>query len=191
MQEKAGLVICVRGIDDPFEEVDRLPETEQGVLRPILGMISEAGLRSKVDFLNIGSQAELAATYRYFAARNSVFVLTAIYEPFGLAPIEAAACGLACVATKNGGPSEIFSDGSGILVDPFDPNDIAAGMLKGIEDYAALSERSARRVREMYTWDQTAAGYLSVIEQGLESGRPEHGKVPPLDAGSRILQYLD
>jgi sucrose-phosphate synthase len=174
LQGEAGLVICVRGIDDPFEDI-----------------VEDAGLRGKVDFLNIGSQQELAATYRFFAARQSVFVLTAIYEPFGLAPIEAAACGLACVATRNGGPSEIFADGSGILVDPFDHADIAAGMQQAIANYPDLSDRSARRVREKYTWEQTAAGYLSVIESGLGSAPRSIEPIPEPDAGDRIVQYLD
>ena len=154
-------------------------------------MISAAGLREKVDFLNIKSQAELAATYRYLAHLQSVFVLTAFYEPFGLAPIEAAACGLACVATKNGGPSEIFSDGSGILVDPFDSEDIASGMLRALREYPDLSRKAAHRVRIKYTWEQTAAGYLSVIEQGLKTVAPERLQVPVLDARARISDYLD
>jgi len=191
LQDKAGLVICVRGIDDPYEEIGRLSDSEQAVLRPILDLIERSGLRGKVNFLNIGSQAELAATYRYFAARKSVFVLTAIYEPFGLAPIEAAACGLACVATKNGGPSEIFADGSGILVDPFDHDDIAAGMLRAVDEYDELSSRSAARVRQKYTWDQTAAAYLAVIQEGLDSTLPEPDPLNSLDAGSRIIDYLE
>jgi sucrose-phosphate synthase len=190
LQESAGLVICIRGIDDPFEEIGRLSSGEQAVLRPILELIDTASLRGKVDFLNIGSQAELAASYRYFANRQSVFVLTAFYEPFGLAPIEAAACGLACAATRNGGPSEIFADGSGILLDPFDTRDIGAGMLKALDEYQDLSSRSARRVRAKYTWDQTAAGYLSVIEDGLKASPQKLPQVPSLDAGPRISEYL-
>ena len=118
-------------------------------------------------------------------------MLTAFYEPFGLAPIEAAACGLACAVTKNGGPSEIFSDGSGILVDPFDTEDIAAGMLKALLEYPDLSSRSAKRVRAKYTWDQTATGYLSVIQQGLNTSHPASPQVPALDASARILETLD
>jgi len=190
LQANAGLVICVRGISNPYGEIDALPAAEQAVLRPILDMILEAGLRDKVEFLDIRSQAELAATYRYFARRKSVFVLTAFYEPFGLAPIEAAACGLACVVTRNGGPSEIFSDGSGILVDPFNPGDIASGMQRAIREYTDLANRAAQLVRIKYTWDQTAAGYLSVIEQGLKAGTPERLTVPKLDASARILDYL-
>ena len=129
LRERADLVLGIRGIDDPFAQIEQLSKAEQSVLRPILEVIEAAGMKDQVINLNLQSQGELAATYRYLAKRKSVFTLTAFYEPFGLAPIEAAACGLACLATKNGGPSEIFEDGSGVLADPFDADDIAAGLV--------------------------------------------------------------
>ena len=131
------------------------------------------------------------ATINLPGTLQKVFTLTAFYEPFGLAPIEAAACGLACVATKNGGPSEIFSDGSGVLVDPFDSEDIAIGISRALREYSELSRKAAQRVRIKYTWEQTAAGYLSVIEQGLNTTVPEELQIPTLDASARILAYLD
>ena len=190
LRRRAALVLCVRGIDDPFNELDHLPEAEQEVLRPILSLIDEAGIREKVHFLNIPSQLELAATYRYFAKRDSVFALTAFYEPFGLAPIEAAACGLAPVVTKNGGPTEIFADGSGVLVDPFHPDDITRGLLEGLNNYGELSKKAIRRVHDTYTWRRTAEGYLSVIEAGLQGVGEKKGKPASLDATSRIMDYL-
>jgi len=68
LQQKAGFVICTRGIDKPFEQIESLSAEEQEVLKPILEMISAAGLRDRVEFLDVQSQTELAATYRYFAA---------------------------------------------------------------------------------------------------------------------------
>ena len=97
-------------------------------------MILEAGLKDRVHFIKIESQRALAATYRYYAHLGSVFALAAFYEPFGLAPIEAAACGLAEVATKNGGPSDIFENGEGVLIDPTDENSIRLGLLRGLNE---------------------------------------------------------
>jgi len=190
LSARAGLVICIRGVDDPFAEIDSLSEDEQQVLKPILDMISTAGLHDRVGFLNLRSQVELAAAYRCLARRKSVFVLPSVYEPFGLAPIEAAACGLACVATKNGGPSEIFKDGSGVLVDPFDVEDIARGMAEALDRQEELAIRGRQRVLSMYTWDKTAAGYLEVIRSGIDCGPAETRPVPLLDAGERIRAYL-
>jgi sucrose-phosphate synthase len=191
LHRRAGFVICIRGIDDPYRELDSLSPEEQQVLGPILDTISDSGLRDRVDFLNIPSQAELASTYRYFARRRSVFVLPSVYEPFGLAPIEAAACGLACAATKNGGPSEIFADGSGVLFDPFDPDDIAKALIAALEMQVDLSRRGRERVLNMYTWDKTAARYLAVIGEGLSEGKVSAGALPALNATGRIRAYLE
>jgi len=82
LRQRAGLIISVRGIDDPFTEVDRMAENERPVMHAILSAITEAGLKDRVRFLNIPSQQRLAATYRFFAEQGSVFALTAFYEPF-------------------------------------------------------------------------------------------------------------
>ena len=190
LQEQATLVLCVRGVDDPWTAISNLSEGEQAVLRPILDTIEEAGLKSKVLFLNIPSQRALAASYRFFAQRGSVFALTAFYEPFGLAPIEAAACGLAVVATQNGGPAEIFEDGSGILVDPFDSPSIAKGLLQGIQNYSHFSALGQRRVETTYTWERTAKGYLRAIEAGFQAGNRPGEPVPELNAQERIARYI-
>ena len=191
LQEKAKLGIFIRGIDDPFSELDRLPKKDQKILRPILEIIEQNNLKKNVFFLNIKSQKELAATYRYFAKLGSVFALTAFYEPFGLAPIEAAACGLAVAATQNGGPSEIFEDGSGILVNPFDPNNIAEGFLQGIHHYAQYSKLGEQRVKTKYTWEKTAAAYLSVIKEGVKQHYTQGFALPELDGKTQILEYLN
>jgi len=190
LQAKANLGIFIRGLDDPFAEIEHLPAKEQQILRPILDLITQHTLQANVGFFNIKSQPELATTYRYFARRGSIFTLTAFYEPFGLAPIEAAACGLAVVVTKNGGPSEIFADGSGILVDPFDAREIAKGLLEGIDRqqyYATLGEL---RVKAKYTWEKTTEGYLRVIEKGIQQHYDQDMITRELNAKERILSYL-
>jgi sucrose-phosphate synthase len=190
LRQRASLLLCVRGIDDPFAQVDQLDAGERQVLTPILETIERNGLRDNVGFLNIPSQRALAAAYRAVAAGGGVFALTAFYEPFGLAPIEAAACGLACVATRNGGPSEIFADGSGILVDPADPGDIARGLVAALENQADLAKRARNRVLTTYTWDKTAERYAVVIEKALGGARAPAPEVPTLDASELIGKYL-
>lgn len=190
LSSRCDLIICLRGIDDPFGDIDRLSQSEQDVLRPILERVEAAGLRRQVYFLNLGSQRELAAAYRYLARAGSVFALTAFYEPFGLGPIEAVACGLACVATRNGGPSEIFEDGSGVLVDPFDADDIARGLIEALDNRSDLSDRGRRRVLSKYTWQKTAESYLEIIAEAVALGGKPDAPVPELDAGALIEAYL-
>ena len=191
LQDIARLAIFIRGVSNPLADVSTLTQNEQKVLRPILDVIKQNSLENIVDFIDMRSQAELAAAYRYFAARHSVFALTALYEPFGLAPIEAAACGLAVVATKNGGPSEIFQDSSGVLVDPLDTEDIARGCILALMNAPTFASKAEMLVSEKYTWAQTAKRYLSVIE---ECAVTKHSKLIDthytLNAHGRIKKYL-
>jgi sucrose-phosphate synthase len=191
LQARARLGIFIRGIAEPFSEIGNLSEAEQSVLQPILDTIDAAGIRARVDFFDIRSQPALAAAYRYFAGRGSVFALTAFYEPFGLAPIEAAACGLAVVATRNGGPSEIFADGSGLLVDPFDTDDIARGLEAALERQPELAAAGIERVTSTYTWDSTARRYRAVLEEGIDTNNAADFTIPELGDSSRINRYLE
>lgn len=191
LRQAARLGIFIRGMTDPFSEIGTLKPAEQAVLQPILDTIDQSGIRAQVDFFDIRSQQALASAYRYFAARGSVFALTAFYEPFGLAPIEAAACGLAVVATSNGGPTEIFEDGSGVLVDPFDTAAIAAGLLECLTRHDELAERGLHRVRTMYTWDKTAARYLEQALAIVGEGEKElRAPLEDINDRTRLNEYL-
>ena len=195
LQKRARLGLFVRGIENPFADCSALSSQEQSVLRPVLDCIEQAGLTESVDFLDIRSQQDLASAYRYFASRKSVFALTAFYEPFGLAPIEAAACGLSVVATKNGGPSEIFEDGSGVTVDPFDTDDICNGLIDALDKFSHYSTLGMKRVETKYTWDKTALGYFNVIEdcvasQTETSASIEQASTSVAGGSKRLLDYL-
>ncbi len=190
LQEAAGLALFVRGVDDPWTELDRLKKAEQGVLKPILARIEAAGLRDRVSFINARSQRELAAAYRLFARQGSVFALPSLFEPFGLAPIEAAACGLAVVATQNGGPVEIFAGGAGLLMDPEDPVDMARALRQGLADQQRLAAAGIERVLSTYTWDRTASAYLKLIEEKMAAGSAAQKPVDELDADALIRRYL-
>jgi sucrose-phosphate synthase len=190
LSDRARLALFVRGLDDPWSQLHRLRSEERAVLRPILERIDAAGLQQRVTFLNAGSQRELATAYRLFARAGSVFALPSLFEPFGLAPIEAAACGLAIAATANGGPSEIFADGAGLLFDPERPGDIAAKLLTALDRHEQLVSRATRRVRERYTWEKTAERYLDEIRTNLTAPAAPLA-TGALDADDLVSRYLN
>lgn len=187
LRDMASLAIVVRGLDDPFKQSDQLSGEEQAILDEIVDLLESHNLRHVVTAFPLNSQAELAAAYRVAASRQSVFALTAHYEPFGLAPLEAMSCGLPAVVTRNGGPAESLFDIQtgrefGVLVDPADPADIAQGLLKALsspEAWQRYHEAGLERVITRYTWDRTAEGYLAVIQQVLKFGTATTaGKLP-------------
>jgi sucrose-phosphate synthase len=177
LQAKANLAIAMRGLDDPLRRYASLSKEERALMDEIVAIIKKHALWGKVTSFPLNSQAELAAAYRVLAGRRSVFALTALYEPFGLAPLEAMSCGLPAVVTKSGGPSESMIEGGrkfGVLVDPSDPADIARGLLRAVESpesWEKLHQAGIERVISKYTWERTAEGYLKVIKAIVEEGR--------------------
>ncbi|MDB4857394.1 glycosyltransferase [Alphaproteobacteria bacterium] len=191
LRNAASLVLCVRGIDDPKRDIFNLEKEEKEVLGNIIDTIDSSNMASQVYFLNISSQFELAATYRYFARLGSVFALTSVYEPFGLAPIEAAATGLVPVVTKNGGPADIFSNGSGILIDPTCSKSIANGLMEGLNKHSELSSAAAKHVNENFSWDKTAAAYITAIDKIVSKHiKSVTIKESALDCDEEIKTYL-
>ncbi|MDF1596812.1 MAG: glycosyltransferase [Acidimicrobiia bacterium] len=169
LREAANLVFITGALDDPLRSDSGAGEIELGVLQDLRAAVEAGGLAGRVAAFGVQGQASLSAVYRYFAERRSVFALTALYEPFGLAPLEAAAAGLAIVATRNGGPSESLVDGSteyGVLIDPADPVDIARGLERALgPEWDRLAKAGRQRVLDRYTWDRTAEGYVNALER--------------------------
>lgn len=181
----ANLALVVRGLDNPLGQRDELRGEERAILEEIAALAEAEGAEGTITSFPLNSQEELAAGYRIVAARRGVFALTALYEPFGLAPLEAMACGLPVVVTRNGGPSESMVEGDrefGVLVDPTAPADIARGLLRLLVDEAVweqFHQAGMERVESRYTWERTAAGYLAAIETLLAGGgAPGNTSIP-------------
>ncbi|NOY57059.1 MAG: glycosyltransferase family 1 protein [Actinobacteria bacterium] len=170
LRSRANLVLITGAIEDPLHDDGPASRSERRVLAGLREAITAYDLGGAVSGFAIGNQRSLADAYRFFAARTSVFALTALYEPFGLAPLEAASTGLPVVVTRNGGPAESLRDERGeygVLVDPSDPDDVASGLLRALDQWHHFAREGRRRVLERYTWDRTAQGYVAAIERAL------------------------
>ncbi len=144
-------------------------------------------------FVSINSQSELASTYRYMSSRKSVFVLTALYEPFGLAPIEAMSTGLPVAVTKYGGPSKVLKENDeefGVLLDVHNVNNISEGINRLFDNYQYYKEQGTKRVLSKYTWNVTAKMYLQAISEVVSNQHNVQVELP-LYFKSKDLNDLD
>lgn len=184
LRANANLVILTGNLA-PLEDYRDADPGERAVLDAVMGVIERAKLRGAVSMFALRGQRRLAAAYRILAQRHSVFCLTANYEPFGLAPLEAMAAGLPAVVTKNGGPSESLREDDeeyGILVDPADPEDVAAGLYaltSNPERWQRCAEAGYGRVLSRYTWERTAEGYLEALAGREGNEEPDPGFPTP------------
>lgn len=108
-----------------------------------------------------------------------VLVLPSVAEAFGLALVEAMACGLPVVACRAHGPATIVRDGqSGWLVPPDDEQGLAGALIEAASDEGERrrrGERAAADARRCYGWaaiaDRVVSLYQDVVAQhGLAGG---------------------
>jgi len=179
LREKSHLLIVVRGIQDVYESIDGLKDSERKIVKEWLAYIKEFKLKNHITFYNAENQYDLASLYRFARKKQSVFCNPAVYEPFGLTVIEAMSCGLPVAATRNGGPSEILRENGykyGFLFDPEDVDSIIDSLKKSLvtdKTYKKYSELSIMRVLEKYTWKKTAEDYLKEIKSKILEFQPK------------------
>ena len=106
-----------------------------------------------------------------FAAATCLVVPTS-FEPAGIVYVEAAAAGLPCIGTDQGGASDLIGSG-GIAVDPTDVSSIVQAMLSMcVPDEARKRGEAALRRAPLFTWTSVAQRLLQTA--GLQLRREEH-----------------
>ena len=103
-----------------------------------------------------------------------MFATTPWYEPFGITPLEAMACGTPVVGSAVGGIKHSVLDGvTGFLVPPQDPAALAERLAQ-LQAHPllreALGRAGVRRMRSLFTWDRIA-GELAAVYQAVRQPR--------------------
>ena len=125
------------------------------------------GLGDAVRFLGFVPDAELPAVYNaadlYVGVSRRYDLLA---EGFGIAIVEASACGLAVVGGRSGGvPDAVRENETGVLADPDDPAAVAGAITRLLADEALRRRMGAagRHAAETYyNWDRVVADLIRI-----------------------------
>ena len=105
-----------------------------------------------LSLLNAFDQERLAALYSW----ATVFVMPSLHEAAGIVYVEAGGAGVPSIGTTNGGTSSMIGPG-GVVVDPLDPDQIFAEMLRLADpDTARRLGELAYRHSTLFTWRKVA-----------------------------------
>jgi D-inositol-3-phosphate glycosyltransferase len=170
------------------EEPDPVATPEIGVLR---ALATELGVLDQVQFAGRRQPDELHLWY----AAADVAVTTPWYEPFGLTPLEAMACGVPVIGSRVGGIAFTIADGeTGYLVPPRDPEALCARLAEILRDPARrkrMGQAGRARVLNSFTWQQVAMCTAALYDDLLsERAAPVRGRRRGLSRGdaARVRQ---
>jgi D-inositol-3-phosphate glycosyltransferase len=180
-----GRMVPRKGVDTVIQAMARLSRDHDVQARLlVVGGESEepdpkstpelARLMKLAKSLNVDEQVTFIGrrqrnVLKYYYSAADIFVSTPWYEPFGITPLEAMACGTPVIGSDVGGIKFSVADGkTGFLVPPKDPDALAARMAElftNPEMLKRFSKQSIQRVMKHFTWDTVACQLAEVYEE--------------------------
>ncbi|HEX2914053.1 MAG TPA: glycosyltransferase [Chloroflexia bacterium] len=158
---KSGRSLALPGVQQDNPEAVRLHK-----------QVQDLGLAEQVLF--VPSQPQELMPYFYSAA--DIVVMSSRYESFGMAALEAQACGTPVIASNVGGLPSAVQDGySGILVEPGVPEELAGGLAQLLEKpelRLQLGQQAALRA-EQFGWRAIADNVIEVYRELTAPARDE------------------
>lgn len=142
-----------------------------------LRILGEGRMRAELttlrDQLGLGDRVELAGFVDDVGAHLDearCFVLSSLKETFGLACVEALACGLPCVVTACGGPQEIIDAPALGAVTPVDDDDALAAAIDAAFAHPGNPAPRQARARD-FTLDAALDRYDALIAHVMSHAR--------------------
>jgi D-inositol-3-phosphate glycosyltransferase len=184
-----GRLVPRKGNDTVIAAIARMPGTELVIaggpepdqlhgdpeVARLCQLAEEYGAADRVGFAGRVAHDDVPALLR----SADIVVSVPWYEPFGIAPVEAMACGKAVVVSAVGGHLDTVEDGvTGCLVPPRDPAALTAALTRLVADPGLrrkLGTAGAARAAARYSWDtiaaETEAVYASVRQERKVAAR--------------------
>ena len=128
---------------------------------PYRELLSAANLERRVLFLPARSDVEW-----YYAATDA-YVGPSLEDAFALPPLEAMACGVPAIVSRQAGVSELITHGVDglVLEDPIDSSQLACFIEKLVAEpeFSAQMGSAAARTSCRYTWEKNSEQLFEIL----------------------------
>lgn len=174
-----GRLVPRKGVDDVVRALAAIPDTELVIAggppadelagdpdaHRLRALARACGVHQRVRLLGGIHRGQVGPLLRGADA----VVCVPWYEPFGIVPLEAMACGVPVVAARVGGLADTVLDGvTGVHVRPRDPSALAralAGLLADPQRRLAMGVAGRHRAETRYSWARVAEQTAQVYEE--------------------------
>ncbi|MDT3405298.1 glycosyltransferase family 4 protein [Mucilaginibacter terrae] len=137
-------------------ECEELEEETCPEYARLIDIVRQHHVENQVIFTGRKNRDQL----KYYYAAADVFITTPWYEPFGITPLEAMACGTPVIGSNVGGIKYSVADGeTGVLVPAHDPDALGekiTWLLNNEEVRNEFSHNAIERVNTHFTWAEVA-----------------------------------
>lgn len=147
---------------------EHLPSSGCQEYKRLKTLANDLNIDADVIFTGQRSRSNL----RLYYAAASIFITTPWYEPFGITPLEAMACGTPVIGSNVGGIKySVIDEFTGLLVPPDNPAALAAAILKLAQDPDLIDKYSTnalKHVNEHFTWEKVTDRVASLYSHLLK-----------------------
>lgn len=176
LRDRHGIEPRLLVVGGESEEPDPERTPEIGRLQAIA---AEIGVDDRITW--VGRRGRDLLKYYYSAA--DLFLTVPWYEPFGITPVEAMACGTPVIGAGVGGVKFSVRDGeTGYLVAPRDPEALAERVAHALAHprlLDAFRENARRRAEELFTWRRVTELLIELYEGVIETSSPSGHRAAP------------
>ena len=187
------------GLETVVRALPEIPDVELiivgGPARPMLRRDEECcdlarlagrlGVADRVKFAGQVSQDDMPALLR----SADLMIDVSWYEPFGMASLEAMACGTPVIASAIGGHLDTVVDGTtGLLVAPGQPKSLARRIRKLLANPMLLEGfgiAAADRAQARYSWERIGRETIALYQ------KTQAPVVAPVEADEEIEEVID
>lgn len=167
-----GFLVEVKGLGYLLDAVKIIRERNKDIKLEIVGVgplekslkeiVGKLGIEENVTFYGFRPREEIAR----FINETDIVVLPSIYETFGVVIIEAMAMGRPVVATRCGGPEDIVTEDTGMLVPSRDSAALANAIMSIFNDYKKYnSQRISEIARERFSFDEVDKRIIEIYKR--------------------------
>lgn len=140
-----------------------LSSTGQDIKLVIIGRQTNTNISERRNIRVTGFVND--SDYAALCTGAKAFVFPSLYEGFGIAILDAFACGTPVVTSDVSSMPEV-AGGAAILVDPYNVDSIAEGIGKALRGPKGLIEKGFERVKQ-FSWEETAKQTLAVYNESI------------------------
>jgi glycosyltransferase involved in cell wall biosynthesis len=193
-----GRMVPRKGVDNVIRSLSKVSDSCNNVrllvvggesdlpdekLTPEIGRLKKIAIEENVSDRVLFTGRRGRDILKYFYAAADIFITTPWYEPFGITPLEAMACGTPVIGANVGGIKYSVTHGkTGFLVPPHDPAALAKKIEQLIFDprlMSVMKKNAVNHVNKYFTWKSVANSVSCLYDKvsRVYQRPPQHSKV--------------